>query len=240
MLDPIHTAHSREAEIIPPRLASSRGNNSPRRRPRIWELPPLLHAPLLGISVAMDKLAGIAADQGLAGSGGAGDPLGTTLPRLDTRNAVSDAVQRHLEKTHRIWVDRFACVADEAAVLARWRACIEQGEVGGPLWAACTHKRISESGLQRIHADLHTLSCRQDMRQAVDARRMAFLESENDRLRNELCRLRIQHAGDLDSLRQELTSRAKQARPAKPKAEGGRAVSPRSATAGSSAASPCR
>lgn len=226
------TQLSRNAEIIPP-CAHLHEGHGPKRRARIWELPPLLHAPLLGLSIPVDHLACITAR-----AGGGTDLVSATLPLLETRSVVAEAIQRHLEKAHRIWVDRFACMNDDAAVLARWRACIGQGEVGGPLWAACTHKRISGLSLQRIHADLHTLSCRQDMCQTVDVRRMAFLESENERLRNELCRLRIQHAGDLDALREELAGRAKHARPAKAPAEGSQPVSRRSATGGSSAASP--
>ncbi|MBN8284689.1 hypothetical protein [Zoogloea sp.] len=239
MNDPHQPSVAHNAEITP-KNPDPGGMPKSTRRARIWELPRSIQAPLLGISVSLGNLASIAARHGLALRTNESDLLGTMLSQLDVRNSVSDAVQHHLEKTHRIWIDRFARADDEAEVLARWRICIDQGQVGGPLWAACSHKRISETGLQRIHADFHVLYCRNDLLCAVDTKRLAYLEVEINRLRDELRKLHIRHAGDMDALRQELTTRAKKTPGANPTAEGVRTFSRRSGTAGSSAALPYR
>lgn len=203
----------------------------PRRRARLWELPESLHAPLLGLSVSMATLADLALRHRLLVAGDEAQLLGAVLPFMTTRNPLSEDVQRHLEKAHRLWVDRFGCMDDDSAVLERWRNCLAQGEVSGPLWAACTHKRMSVANRQRIQVDIHTLPWRANMRQALESRRLDHLESENDRLQRELRQLRIRHASDVDALREALAGHAGRSRPARPPKEGGRKLNPRSATA---------
>lgn len=233
-----------------PLTDEDRASPAPRRRRKLWEVPASLHGPLLCICMTTESLARLAGNPGTARGRDELEWYGEILERVSGRNPASEALQRHLEKTHRLWVDRFALVADDASVLDRWRTGIRRGEIAGPLWAACTHRAVSEHSLRQIDGDLRALSCRLDVRPTADAQRLAFLESEAAQLRAELCRLKIRHAGEIDSLRQELNRLERSALPRHPapslhdtgpeRKAGVRrtppSISPRSGTAGSSAA----
>ena len=177
----------------------------PRRRLKLWELPTSLHGPLLGVCLTGEALVELAARHGISAAGNDEFEFhGKILEALRERGPAAEALQRHLDRTHKLWVDRFALLADADAIMDKWRRSVRQGEIAGPLWAASTHRAISAAALQCIDRDIRALSCRLDLRQITDSHRLAHLEAENARLQDELCRLKIRHAGELDALRQQV------------------------------------
>lgn len=100
-----------------------------------------------------------------------------------TRNAISEAMQRHLDHKYERVVAQFNHLKTDAEVFAAWKACLAQGEVAGPLWAAYTHKATSALTRHRIYEDIHMLSHQIGAGQAADARRLAHLERENAELK---------------------------------------------------------
>ena len=109
-----------------------------------------------------------------------------------TRNAISQAMQRHLDHKYAQVLSRFSRLRDDAAVFDAWQQCLARGEVAGPLWAAYTHKASSELTRHRIYEDIHMLSHQVGAGQAADARRLSHLEREYAALKAELATERAQ------------------------------------------------
>lgn len=175
---------------------------TPRCRARLWELEPPLHLPLLGLCVGPETLRQIAAR--FAFRAPADDETALLLEAADacrSRNPASEALQRHLEKTFKRWVDRFALLADDAAVRCQWCTCQQTGELAGPLWATCTHRAVSAATRSRAWGDVQLLGCQLGACQIARARQADHLHAENAGLRDALHRQSIAHAAELDTLR---------------------------------------
>ena len=173
----------------------------PRCRPKLWELEAKLHCPIIGTCLPIDALRRIARRFRFEA---ANDEFGMHVEAVafsQQRNPVSEALQRHLDKAYKLWVDRFARLKDDSAILALWQECLQRGDVAGPLWAVCTHRAASAATRHQAYGDIHMLSHQVGAGQAADVRRLAHLETDNARLAAELRRRSIQHAGEVDALR---------------------------------------
>lgn len=188
----------------------------PRCRPKLWELEAKLHCPVIGTCLSIEALRRIA--RRFRFTAAAHDEFGMHVEAVgfsQQRNPVSETLQRHLDKTYKLWVDRFARLKDDADVLALWLECLQRGEVAGPLWAVCTHRAASAATRHRAYGDIHMLSHQVGAGQAADVRRLAHLEADNAHLAAELRRQSIQHAGEMDALRCRLARTEQDARAGK-------------------------
>ena len=111
-----------------------------------------------------------------------------------SRNAVSETIQKHLERKYQIQILRFERARSDAEVLALWQEHCARGEVAGALWAATTHKAASAETRQHIYADVHMLSHQVGAGQAADTRRLAHLEKENAAAKDALEKQKRQQA----------------------------------------------
>lgn len=110
-----------------------------------------------------------------------------------TRNDISIALHKWLDRRYRKWLDHFTACKDAQAVQLAWQAALEQGEVAGAMWAAMTHK-VSDAVLRhKVFGDVHMLSHQLGAGQSADLRELAALRQENRQLRSQQAESDAQH-----------------------------------------------
>jgi hypothetical protein len=127
-----------------------------------------------------------------------------------TRNAVSEAVQRHLDHKYRLQLERFGRLKGSEEVCREWKACLARGEVAAAMWAACTHRAAGEDVHKLVYGDIHMLSHQIGAGQAADSRRLAHLENENGALRQRLRSVETRLQQRIDRLEQDKVGLARQ------------------------------
>lgn len=175
------------------------------RRTKLWELADKHHCPVVGTCLSVAELTKFARRFFCAA-----DPRNEYAMHVEavkwvsTRNPVSEAIHKHLERKYRLQVLGFERAQTDAAVFSMWREYYARGEVAGALWAAVTHKAIGAESEQRIFADVHMLSHQVGAGQAADNRRLILLEKANAAAKNALETQKKRQAGIETKLRQQL------------------------------------
>lgn len=160
------------------------GAQSAVRRARLWDLDEKLHCPIIGTCISIDELQRFARRFQFAGPSDDDFTVHVAAVNLArSRNPVSEALQRHLERKFHLAVERFGKLKSDAELLRHWIECCNRGEVAGPLWAVCTHRGVSAETRQRAYTDIHMLSHQVGAGQAADARRLTHLAAENAELK---------------------------------------------------------
>jgi hypothetical protein len=75
-----------------------------------------------------------------------------------TRNLVSEALNKALNRRHEAAVRRFARARSEDAVRELWREALAAGDAPGPYWAVMTHPLAGEVTFRAAFGDVHMLS----------------------------------------------------------------------------------
>lgn len=161
---------------------------APIKKPvKLWDLAQKHHCPVVGTCLRMDDLVRFARRYNFDADLHDEFELHVeAVGQCQTRNDISEALQKHLDRKYAVSIARFSKLKTDAAVLAAWRDCLAKGEVGGPLWATYTHKAASTETRDIVYADIHMLSHQVGAGQAADARRLAYLEKENADLKRSL------------------------------------------------------
>lgn len=115
-------------------------------RRRLWDLPPQAHELLAAMAVPPELLRRCA-EQALSRlhkaacvlQGSEADMLYAVVHDLGTRNAVSEAVQRLLERRHAALVQRALAQRQPEALNRWWLQLQGSGDEAGALWALLTH-----------------------------------------------------------------------------------------------------
>lgn len=103
---------------------------------------------------------------------------GTFVYHCRTDNAVSRAVQKHLDKKYSGAIRRFANVVDDAQGHRLWRQALEAGDIPGPFWALVSHARLSDGLRGEAFGDVHMLSHLVGAANRADIRRLRDLEKQ--------------------------------------------------------------
>lgn len=203
---------SRQAEVRAPALTvaltpAAKPEAAALRKPvKLWGLAQKHHCPVVGTCLRMDDLARFARRYGFEADQQDEFELHVEAVGLcQTRNEVSEAIQKHLDRKYAAALLRFSRLKTDVAVLTAWKDCLAKGEVAGPLWAAYTHRAASAETRDAIYADIHMLSHQVGAGQAADARRLAYLEKENAELKQSLDKEWHQHQQQTASLRDRLS-----------------------------------
>lgn len=155
----------------------------PKRRLKLWELEDRLHCPVVGTCLKLDDIKKIARKGGFIGEDFDEYRLHVEAVSIScTRNPVSEAMHKLLDRKFDLYVQRFDKARDEDEVRTLWKQHLEQGEVAGAMWAALTHKASGKQSRQDIYADVHMLSHQIGAGQAADLRRLEWLDREHARL----------------------------------------------------------
>lgn len=127
------------------------------RRLRLWDLAAKLHCPVIGVCLEVAELRRLALRAGFDSSGSDFELHAGAVSHCAERNALSEALQRSLERRYVLAVRRFARAKSTEALRALWREALTEEEVAGPLWAAVTHPRCDAGLAHEIYADIHML-----------------------------------------------------------------------------------
>ena len=183
-------------------------------RTKLWALERKFHCLTIGTCIPVAELAKIA--RRFAFTAKPTDDFGVhveAVAHCGARNAVSEAVQRLLDRLYAAALRDFAALRNAAQLRERWDQCFARGQVAGPLWAALTHKLADAELRQAIYAQVHMLSHQVGAGLAADVRRLESLENDAGDARRELAetrRILAQRAGignaELAALRTENTT----------------------------------
>ena len=123
------------------------------RRRALWQLPPVAHELLLGLSFPEARLRQVVGQTLARLRGGRGatcvvqgsdaDVLFSTVHDLTQRNAVSETFQRLLDQQHAAAVREWARIRDETVLLEAWRSALDESDsspaLAARLWSVLTH-----------------------------------------------------------------------------------------------------
>ena len=168
---------------LPPGTAPTTGS----RRKRLWEVPRSAHCPIVGVCLPLDTLRRVV-NKALGGETLAADyelHVGV-VTECGTRNRVSEAVQRELERRCAQAVRHFSRAKTGEAMMALWQAAVQAGDVAAPLWAALTHARCSTELHEQICRDIHMIPHQAGATVRADVRQLAEVSLENRELAKDL------------------------------------------------------
>ncbi|MCO6429093.1 DUF2325 domain-containing protein [Nitrosomonas communis] len=177
----------------------------PIKRSKIWELKEANRCPIVGTCLSKDDLIRFARRFRFEASINDAFLLHVEMvERVATRNRVSEAIQKHLDSKYQISLTRFESAKTDTEVFTLWKECFAHGEIAGALWAALTHKRVSDETRGKIYADIHMHSHQMGAGQAADTRRLAQLEKDYAELETAMQLQKQHHARIEAKLRQRL------------------------------------
>lgn len=165
------TAVNKKAESVPGKV-------------RLWDLNEKYHCPVIGTCIPMADLIRLALRHGVSMDMHDEFTLHVDIVgRARSRNSVSEAVQRYLDKKYSLQLGQFSRLKTDAEVRQLWKQCLESGDVAGALWATLSHKAASAETRHGVYAEIHMLSHQVGARQVADARYLLKLETENAELK---------------------------------------------------------
>lgn len=167
------------------------------RRRKLWELPHAYHCALIGTCLPLAEMRRLAPQSGFDVSNMSDYSLHTVVVGYcENRCALTEAIQRFLDKRHALAIARFAPAVDAAGVGAVWHAALARGEdIPGALWAAWTHPASDEAVGRDIHGDIHMLSHQVGATLRADLRQLEQHRGGAMRLRDEVAALRRDMSG---------------------------------------------
>jgi hypothetical protein len=183
------TSAPQPAPLAPPPAAQS------SRRRKLWELAHACHCPLVGVGMplaALRKLVGkVTGGTVIAGDY---DVHVGVVTECGTRNRLSEALQKELDRRYAAVVQRFRAARETGQVAALWRASVAQGDVAGAFWAALSHARCSTELEEQMCRDLHMIQHQAGACVRADLARFNATLEENTQLSREVARLQQRHA----------------------------------------------
>ena len=183
-------------------------------RLRLWELDVECHGPLLGSCWSAAEFRRLS------------DKLFDARSRFDdfelhmaaaaqcaTRNRLSLALQRELDRSAAPWLRRAAAAATTQELHALWCEALHAGEVGPALWAVWGDARCDEALRATLHKDLYLLQHQRIAHWPAERAAGRALQAEQQALRAEQqlvqqrqARWRSEALAERDALRAQLAS----------------------------------
>ncbi|NYE58882.1 hypothetical protein FHW58_000034 [Duganella sp. 1224] len=159
------------------------------RRRRLWELGHACHCPLVGVGFPLGVLRKLV-DKASSGKVVADDyevHVGA-VTECATRNRLSEALQKELERRYAAVLLRFRGAKSTAQVAALWRAAVGNGDVAGAFWAGLTHPRCTPELEEQMCRDLHMVQHQAGACVRADLNKFNATLDENRRLTHELAK----------------------------------------------------
>jgi len=114
----------------------------------------------------------------------------------DTRNPLSECINRTLDQRFAVCLRRFAVFKTAAEIKSAWQEVCRSGcEIPAALWAVCTHPLCDETLALEIYRDIHMIQHQVGSGTRCDLQAMKRLRDENARLQRQLDSLRQKHEG---------------------------------------------
>ena len=171
------------ASALEPALAS--------RRRRLWELGHACHCPLVGVGLPLGVLRKLV-DKASGGKVVADDyevHVGA-VTECGSRNRLSEALQKELERRYAAVLLRFRGARDSAQLAALWRAAVAAGDVAGAFWAGLSHPRCTVELEEQMCRDLHMVQHQAGACVRADLGKFQTTLAENRELQHQLDKAR--------------------------------------------------
>ncbi len=180
---------------------------APRRR-KLWEIAHKYHCPIVGTCLTVEELRKLARRAGLEGWDSESDYAlhSTAVGLARERNALSEPMQKMLERKFEAAVKRFARAKTADELLSSWREALARGEAAGAFWAAMSHGQASEQAAHRIYEDIHMLSHQVGAASHADLGELARRRRTETELTLRLERQQERHAAQLAEKEEDLRS----------------------------------
>lgn len=212
MLSPCPEEESLEIHRLPPPV-----DELPKAgRRKLWDIPHKYHCPVIGTCLSVEELRRVASRFLLRGDAPSTDYEihVTFVGAAESKNLLSLATHKTLERKYRSVVERFAKAREPDALRALWAEFLARGEVPAALWALMTHPKADHGVLNRAYEEVHMLSHQLGAGQRADLKRLAETRSELetlkrdfDALHNRLRRQAEDREGQIQELERTLTER---------------------------------
>ncbi|WP_028310048.1 DUF2325 domain-containing protein [Derxia gummosa] len=192
----LRAADDADHEASAPRGADDHDDDPPApagsRRHRLWELPTETHCALVGVCFGLDAL------RKLVGKATGGTVMGDdyeihvgAVAECRSRNRLSEAMQRDLDRRHALVIRQWAALKTTEALAERWRRSVDEAtEVAAALWVALTHPRCDVLLQERICRDIHMVQHQVGASERVDRASHRRVLAERAALDAELVALR--------------------------------------------------
>ncbi|AVR97993.1 DUF2325 domain-containing protein [Pseudoduganella armeniaca] len=165
------------------------------RRRRIWELSHTCHCPLIGVCIPLGAL------RKLVGKVAGGKVLADdyevhvgAVSECGTRNRLSEAVQKELERRFAPVIARFRAARTTEQLAELWQGAVASGDVAGAFWAGLSHPRCAPELEEKMCRDLHMIQHQAGACTRADLHRFNAVVDENASLSRELARLQQRNA----------------------------------------------
>jgi hypothetical protein len=146
-------------------------------RPKIWELSPNAHCPVIGVCLPLMRLQMLLGKAGhqVAGMGHYEQHL-VAVGECRKHSRLAEIVQKDLDRQFQLTLQSFKGVKETSELLARWQQARTASHWAGVFWAILTHPRANALLCDEILGDVHMLqhqvgmASRHDQQEALRVR----------------------------------------------------------------------
>lgn len=179
--------------------------NAASGRRLLWELDGECHGPLLGSCWSAAQLRQLS-DKLFGGRSSLDDfeLHAAAVTQCATRNKLSLALQRQLDREAAPWLHRAAAAASAEVLQALWNEALRGGEIGPALWAVWGDARCDEALRARLHKDLYLLQHERIATWPAERAAGLALQDQTQRLQQRHARWRSEALAERDALRAQL------------------------------------
>jgi hypothetical protein len=142
------------------RTPGPRGVGAAAGRLRLWDLPHKYHCPIIGTCLHVDELRRLAQKAGCRPKQALSDfdVHVSFVAAADTKNPLSQAVQRLLDRRYAAIVKRFGRARTPEDLEHLWNEALANGGVQGAFWAVMSHAHAPPELRTLAYEDVHMLS----------------------------------------------------------------------------------
>jgi hypothetical protein len=176
-----------QTPILPRQLPSKTPPPVGKLRPKLWDLTPALHCPVIGTCLEVDVLRRMARSLGHDAGGLSDYEVHVSfVVAASSKNALSLVAQKALDRTHAAHLRRFSRARTTEQLAALWQQSLEEGDVPGGFWATLTHPRCDSPLRDRAREEIHMLSHQIGAGQRADLKRLTEALTGLKKLRVEM------------------------------------------------------
>ena len=149
-----------------------------RVRKKIWEIRGGYHCSIVGTCLSLGELKRICRKAGLSFHGVPAEYEihSAVVSMADTKGALTQCLQKHLDRKYRTSILRFAKARSEPDLACLWDQARDSGDIPGPYWAVMSHPAAGRELLSRAFGEVHMLSHLVGASNRSDIRRLRLLD----------------------------------------------------------------
>lgn len=157
-------------------------------RKKIWEIRGGLHCSIIGTCLTMRDLGAAAAKSGIWFPKDCTDYEihGAFVQMVSTKNRVSIAVDKALDKKYRFAAAKTRNLQKEEELIKYWEDASKNGDIPAAYWVLLSHPYISDDLMERLFGEVHMMSHALGSARRMDVHKLQKLESECANLEGKL------------------------------------------------------